>query len=68
MGFPGTLMEKIRYTLQGDVLRLDYSATTSRTTVVNLTNHSYFNRRGNDMRNILDETIQINADHYTQVP
>jgi aldose 1-epimerase len=67
MGFPGTLTAKIRYTLQGDVLRLDYFATTSKTTVVNLTNHSYFNLGGNDKRDILSEAIQINADHYTPV-
>jgi len=65
MGFPGTLIAKVKYTLVGNALRIDYSATTDRATVLNLTNHGYFNLRGNDVGNILDEQIELNADLYT---
>src|SRR5882762_1689646 len=42
-GFPGTLTAHVRYTLSGGALRIEYSATTDKDTVLNLTNHSYFN-------------------------
>jgi aldose 1-epimerase len=67
MGFPGTLTATVRYTLKGDTLRIDYSAKTDKATVLNLTNHSYFNLHGDDKGNILDLKIQINADRYTPV-
>jgi aldose 1-epimerase len=67
MGFPGTLTAKVRYTLKGDTLRIDYSATTDKPTVLNLTNHSYYNLHGDDQGNILDQKIEINADRYTPV-
>jgi aldose 1-epimerase len=67
MGFPGTLTAKVRYTLKGDTLRIDYSATTDKATVLNLTNHSYFNLHGDDQGNNLDQKIEINADRYTPV-
>jgi aldose 1-epimerase len=65
MGFPGALVARVRYTLIGNSLRIDYSASTDRPTVLNLTNHVYFNLRGDDEGNILDERIKINADRYT---
>jgi len=64
-GFPGTLTVKVRYTLKGGTLRLDYTATTDKATVINVTNHSYFNLRGDDAADILGEKIEINADKYT---
>ena len=64
-GFPGTLIGHIRYTLVGDKLHLDYSATTDKPTVLNLTNHTYFNLAGKG--DILHDTIMINADRYTPV-
>ncbi len=67
MGFPGTLTAHVRYTLKGDTLRLDYSATTDKPTVLNLTNHSYFNLHGNGKGTILDQKIEIDADRYTPV-
>ncbi|SPE27137.1 Aldose 1-epimerase [Candidatus Sulfotelmatomonas gaucii] len=67
MGFPGTLTAKVRYTLKGDTLRIDYSATTDKATVLNITNHSYFNLHGDGKGNILDQRIEINADRYTPV-
>jgi aldose 1-epimerase len=67
-GFPGNLHVKVTYTLTDDnALDILYEATTDRATVVNLTNHSYFNLSGIPGSNILDHLIQINADHYTPV-
>lgn len=65
MGFPGTLTATVRYTLSGDALRLDYFATTGKPTVVNLTNHAYFNLHGDAQGNILDHKIALNAERYT---
>jgi aldose 1-epimerase len=67
MGFPGTMTDKVKYTLEGNVLRIDYYATTDKPTVVNLTNHAYFNLHGNDVGNVLGMKLEINADRYTPV-
>ena len=67
MGFPGTLTAKVKYTLKGSTLRIDYSATTDKATALNLTNHAYYNLHGDDKGNILDQRIEINADRYTPV-
>lgn len=67
MGFPGALTAKARYTLTGNTLRIDYSATTDKPTVVNLTNHAYFNLHGDDRGNVLDQVMQIKADRFTPV-
>jgi aldose 1-epimerase len=67
MGFPGTLTAKVRYTLEGNTLRIDYSATTDKATVLNLTNHAYFNLRGDDKGDILGQQMELNADKYTPV-
>lgn len=67
MGYPGTLTAKARYTLSGNTLRIDYYATTDKPTVVNLTNHVYFNLHGDDQGNILDQKMQLNADRFTPV-
>ncbi len=66
-GFPGDLSVVATYTLTNDnAIKLTYSATTDKTTVLNLTQHSYFNlNEGVDT--ILDHEVMIAADHYTPV-
>jgi aldose 1-epimerase len=65
-GYPGTLAVAVTYTLTGDdALRIDYRATTDQPTVVNLTNHSYFNL--GDSPTVAGHVVQINAGRYTAV-
>lgn len=60
-GFPGELTLVVRYTLESDGLRIDYSATTTKPTVLNPSNHSFFNISGDHSKDILDECLWINA-------
>ncbi|MDP8983596.1 MAG: galactose mutarotase [Pseudomonadota bacterium] len=65
-GYPGNLDVTAIYTLtEDDALRIQYVATTDRVTVVNLTNHSYFNLRGHG--DVLGHVVQIDADRFTPV-
>ncbi|SDG91737.1 aldose epimerase family protein [Nonomuraea jiangxiensis] len=64
-GYPGKLTASVTYTLAEDTLRIDYAAETDAPTVVNLTNHSYFNLAGGG--DVLDHVVQMEAEHYLPV-
>src|SRR5712692_11480591 len=60
-GFPGTLTVHVNYTLSGGALRIEYSATTDKDTVLNVTNHSYFNLAGQGNGDVLRHVLEIDA-------
>ena len=65
-GFPGTVRATVRYTLTDDnAIDIRYEATTDKKTVINMTNHSYFNLNGNPSQHCENQLLYINADRYT---
>ena len=68
-GFPGNLSAKVVFTLPAErnELKIDYTATTDKDTVLNLTNHSYFNLAGEGNGDILDHVLTLHAKQFTPV-
>jgi aldose 1-epimerase len=67
-GYPGNMQVRITFHLTtNNELQLHFEADTDQTTVINLTNHAYFNLNGQGSGMILDHLLQVNADHYTPI-
>lgn len=67
-GFPGNLVITVVYTVTADnSLKIDYTATTDKSTPVNLTNHAYFNLSAGKEPTILNHEVMIKAEYYTEV-
>lgn len=66
--FPGNVTAKVLFKLTDDnAIDIKYSATTDKKTVINMTNHSYFNLSGNPSKPATDHILYVNADNYTPV-
>ncbi len=66
-GFPGTLSVHVSYTLQGSALHIGFRSETDKETVLNLTNHTYFNLAGEGVGLITDEIVTLNAPQFVVV-
>jgi len=68
LGIPGNIKAKVVYTLtQEDEIKIDYDVTTDKKTIINMTNHTYFNLNGHDSGSIMDESVVFNADSFVPV-
>lgn len=66
-GYPGNLSLEVRYNLsEDDALTISYRATTDAPTVVNLTNHCYFNLNGQDGSTVFNHKVRLNSSYYTE--
>lgn len=66
-GFPGSVHASVSYRMQGNAISLRYRAETDKPTVINLTNHSYFNLNGEGLGTVLDHEMTIFADRITAI-
>ena len=67
-GFPGNVTAKVLFKLtDNNAIDIEYSATTDQKTIINMTNHSYFNLSGNPSKTITNHSLYINADNYTPI-
>lgn len=67
-GFPGNVEVSVLYTLTSDnSVKIDYEATVDRPTILNLTNHAYFNLSGDPSKDILNESVWFDAEEYTPI-
>jgi aldose 1-epimerase len=67
-GYPGAVNVTVTYRLTNDnALKIDYSSTTEKTTIINLTNHSYFNLIGGGVGNVLNHEMQLESSELTEV-
>ena len=67
-GYPGRVEVSVIYTLNDqNQLTIDYSATSDKATIINLTNHAYFNLDGHQAGSILEQEVMLNANHFTPI-
>jgi len=66
-GYPGNLTVNVTYTLENDTLTIEYSAESDADTIVNLTNHAYFNLGGVGEESVLDQTLTLHASAIAEV-
>lgn len=68
MGFPGNKKIKVTYTVTSDnALKIHYQGSSDKKTILNMTNHSYFNLAGHDAGDICDHILEMKASHYTPI-
>lgn len=68
MHLPGNRSFSVTYTLtEENEIKIDYYVTSDKNTIINMTNHSYFNLAGHDAGSIVNHEVQLNASHYTEI-
>lgn len=66
-GYPGTLHLTITYTIDQNTMHIDYEAVSDQDTIINMTNHSYFNLEGHTSPTVLEHSLQVNADEILMI-